>query len=752
MRVDTARAAAAARAARNAIAIGVARAKQVGSWLRSKISSLTYIALHYFVIGFSSILLAVILYAGGNLTFINSVVLGFSACTQSGLNPVDIKSLHIWQQFLIISFATADNPIVLNIPVVVLRLHWVRERLTLWAESSAPSALRSLTTPSTQPAAHERVPENGDNVEIELSTLGAPYDAAGQSGAIPADGGVHSTADNASFHTAIDTHVDGEAIRTSSDEAVPIMSGASSATRGHRHVRFARDDSLVASRDGSTHAPTDPRRTSHIVERVAGLAGDFATAALVPHPPEPHVHTELATSLIFGTRKERKAALTKAIRQNPGYWQKYIGEDRALRRLLLSICVYPLFWLSSGFLSLLCCVYFGPADLKEYLDSLGIHPVWWSMFTSLSMFGNVGLTLTPDSMNHMAGNPAVVIICTILAFAGSSGYPMVLHLGLKVWSRFKAQDQGLRYLLAHPRRCYTLLFSARDTGILLGIILSLIGVDCLVILLLDLSNAALTHYSAGVNNTKTMLPVLVRLIAIFFQAVNTRHTGSSIFNLAEANPGVIVMLIGMMFIAPYPLAMSVRTSGTYDQSHVAQYRQPREIHDEHPKRHYLWTLVQTQVSFDAFWIWLGTFLIVTIESFVHPYDPALSSLNNVLFEVTSAYSNVGLSLGHENVTTSLCGEFSIASKVIISILMYLGRNRGLPYDIDRAVTIPGDELLVPANSEEAGGAAGSATEPTSERTTEAATEVTSEPTIGARSEPTTEATSEPTTELSTESV
>ena len=46
MRVHTARAAAAARAARDAVAASIARAKLVGSWLRSKISSLTYIALH----------------------------------------------------------------------------------------------------------------------------------------------------------------------------------------------------------------------------------------------------------------------------------------------------------------------------------------------------------------------------------------------------------------------------------------------------------------------------------------------------------------------------------------------------------------------------------------------------------------------------------------------------------------------------------------------------------------------------------
>ena len=53
-------------------------------------------------------------------------------------------------------------------------------------------------------------------------------------------------------------------------------------------------------------------------------------------------------------------------------------------------------------------------------------------------------------------------------------------------------------------------------------------------------------------------------------------------------------------------------------------------------------------------------------------------------------ANVGLSLGHPTVNTSLSGKFTTASKVAICAMMIRGRHRGLPYAVDRAVLLPGE--------------------------------------------------------------
>lgn len=53
--------------------------------------------------------------------------------------------------------------------------------------------------------------------------------------------------------------------------------------------------------------------------------------------------------------------------------------------------------------------------------------------------------------------------------------------------------------------------------------------------------------------------------------------------------------------------------------------------------------------------------------------------------------NVGLSLGYPTVNTSLSGEFTIFSKLVICFLMIRGRHRGLPYKLDRAIALPGED-------------------------------------------------------------
>lgn len=55
--------------------------------------------------------------------------------------------------------------------------------------------------------------------------------------------------------------------------------------------------------------------------------------------------------------------------------------------------------------------------------------------------------------------------------------------------------------------------------------------------------------------------------------------------------------------------------------------------------------------------------------------------------------NVGLSLGHPTVMTSLSGMFGTFGKLVICAVMIRGRHRGLPYTLDRAIMLPDEQLL-----------------------------------------------------------
>jgi len=58
-----------------------------------------------------------------------------------------------------------------------------------------------------------------------------------------------------------------------------------------------------------------------------------------------------------------------------------------------------------------------------------------------------------------------------------------------------------------------------------------------------------------------------------------------------------------------------------------------------------------------------------------------------MFEVSSSYGTVGLSLGAPS-GTSLAGGLRTLSKLVLCAVMIRGRHRGLPLAIDRAVMLP----------------------------------------------------------------
>jgi len=69
--------------------------------------------------------------------------------------------------------------------------------------------------------------------------------------------------------------------------------------------------------------------------------------------------------------------------------------------------------------------------------------------------------------------------------------------------------------------------------------------------------------------------------------------------------------------------------------------------------------------------------------------------------VSYTYSgNVGLSLGHPSVNTSLSGKFTTFSKVVMCFIMIRGRHRSLPYAVDRAIMLPSEGIEEEELSEE----------------------------------------------------
>lgn len=323
---------------------------------------------------------------------------------------------------------------------------------------------------------------------------------------------------------------------------------------------------------------------------------------------------------------------------------------------------------------------------SEVVEAVSQNRVWWAFFTSASAFNDLGFTLTPDSM--ISFNDAVfpLLLMTFLIIIGNTGFPCMLRF--VIWAISKVVSKGtplweeLRFLLDHPRRCFTLLFPGRATWILFGILVILNGVDLIFFIILDLNDP-----------TVTQLPGGIRFLDGLFQAASTRTAGFAVVNLAELHPAIQVSYLVMMYISVFPIAISMRRTNVYEEKSLGIYTSPSEEQEDEKEASYVGAHLRRQLSFDLWYVFMGLFLIAIVEgSRLENTNEYAFTLFSVLFEIVSAYGTVGLSLGYPTVNTSFSGQFRKLSKLIIIAMQIRGRHRGLPYELDRAILLPSESL------------------------------------------------------------
>ncbi|KAF2689254.1 potassium transport protein 1 [Lentithecium fluviatile CBS 122367] len=616
--------------------------------------AVNFITLHYTYILSFGILALTILYPYGNLAAIDAYFFGVSASTESGLNTVDVKALKTYQQLFIYVVPIVTNLGFVNVAVVVVRLHWFRKRFKGVAKKlprvyeGAERGKSRITEGSARPEDPERG-QVGESAQpsIECLGLGAPHISFAPEPKRDDDekktlGFAESRERENNVMTSLEDDEDEDAIKP-----VPIAGSSSGMRRRNRDTRpLSRATSMDRALSSIFVLGSTESRFSHDISREL----------------EPVDLASLTREELGGIEYR---ALTVLLKVTTGY---FFG-----LHLFGVICMVP--W-----------IHLANAKYKDYLASQGIDKTWWAFYSAQTMVDNLGFTLTPDSMVSFRDATWPMLLMSFLAFAGNTFYPCFLRL--LIWAIYKltpatsSLKESLRFLLDHPRRCYTLLFSSTATWTLASVLVTLNSLDVLLIIVLDLDNPEVN-----------VLPVGSRILAAIFQAASSRHTGTSTFNLANVNPAVQFSLLVMMYISIYPIAISIRMSNTYEEQAVGVYGGDEHLDEGGRSQTYLLTHMRNQLSFDLWYIFLGVFCICCSESkrIMDNTDPAFSVFS-VFFEVVSAYGNVGLSLGHPSNLTSLCGHFTVFSKLVICAMMIRGRHRGMPYALDRTITLPSDRL------------------------------------------------------------
>ncbi|KAF1915594.1 potassium transport protein 1 [Ampelomyces quisqualis] len=627
---------------------------------------INFITLHYAYILSFGILALIILYPRGNLSAIDAYFFGVSASTESGLNPVDVKDLKLYQQVFLYITPIVTNLGFINVIVVVVRLRWFRQRFKGLVTGKASTVGRDSRrqNQSASYALNARDLEEGptlstgrqnDTLELkpvnltERSKLDTPritFAPAPQR-------------DNAEKHAL---YIPGprdcergqpvHSLSDDEDEDEDRIESAPTATGLNEAMRRRRSDTRSLSKATSME---------NAVSSIFVLGSNASRTSQDKFRPSKSVDLASLSPDELGGIEYR--ALRVLLKITIGY---FVG-----LHLFGVICLVPWIHLAS-------------TKYKDYLDSVGENKTWWAIYSAQTMVDNLGLTLTPDSMVSFRDATWPMLLMSFLAFAGNTLYPCFLRL--LIWTMYKlapstsSLKESLRFLLDHPRRCYTLLFPATATWILAAIVVALNFLDTLLIVLLDLDNPEVN-----------VLPIGSRIVAAIFQAASARHTGTASFNLANVNPAVQFSLLVMMYISIYPIAISIRMSSDYEEQSVGLYGVEESLDEKRGGRTYLINHMRNQLSFDLWYIFLGVFCICCSESKrIMSREDYAFSVFSIFFEVVSAYGNVGLSLGHPSNLTSLSGHFTVFSKVVICAMMIRGRHRGLPYALDRAITLPID--------------------------------------------------------------
>ncbi|PHH61556.1 hypothetical protein CDD82_2135 [Ophiocordyceps australis] len=311
-----------------------------------------------------------------------------------------------------------------------------------------------------------------------------------------------------------------------------------------------------------------------------------------------------------------------------------------------------------------------------------------AFYTSQSLVDNLGFTLTPDNMVHFRDAVWPLLLLSFVALGGETLYPVFLRFSIWAMAKLVAHDsprrRALTYLLNHPRRCYTLLFPSGTTWALFAIICALSVIDTVLIVVLDLHNAQVANLSLA-----------KRFVAAFFQAVASRHAGTTPYDLASVSPAVQFSLLVMMYISIYPVAVSVRATNIYQEASLGIYP-IRPPYNESKAASYLLQHVQQQLSYDLWYIFLGVFLLAVTEGprVAELAEPVKLTTRRLLLGVDPPAANVGISLGHPSVNSALSAKFSTAGKVVVCAMMIRGRHRGMPHGLDRAIMLPDEHLLL----------------------------------------------------------
>jgi trk system potassium uptake protein TrkH len=279
--------------------------------------------------------------------------------------------------------------------------------------------------------------------------------------------------------------------------------------------------------------------------------------------------------------------------------------------------------------------------LRFHADHPGPRAVYLAAFHSVSAFCNAGFSLFSDSLTGFRSDVLVNLTMAALIITGGIGF-LVLHeatFALRKRRRW-------RLLSLHTK------LALSTTAVLLAV-------------------GTLLFLSSEWHDTLARLPLGTKLLASFFQSVTTRTAGFNSLDFAAMNNETLLATLVLMFIGASPgstgggiktttLAVLAALSRSRLGGSPCVHAFKRTVPDETLRRAFSIFVLSVVVVLS------GTALLLLSELGDVPYAESRGRFLELLFEATSAFGTVGLSMG---ATPTL----SFWGKCIIICLMFTGR-------------------------------------------------------------------------------
>lgn len=376
----------------------------------------------------------------------------------------------------------------------------------------------------------------------------------------------------------------------------------------------------------------------------------------------------------------------------------------AVKAALLVMVSYILTHVLLGIVLLTGALQMQPNDATLSQRNISRESV--ASFLSLSGFTQGGFAMTANSVQYLKNNPLAYLLLSFIILAGSELAPVLVLVHI-YFLRFLCvsccglDPRHLDHLLERGEDFSPFFFPLGKALYLSAAALAIIAAQYVFFLISTVGrDDSLQLYGSGFT-----------LVGLgYFQCVATRFAGFQIINLRHISQGMLVVYAMAMYIVPATaLSLGRRSASKARTTHLGLHLRSDDIppppppsissghntqHPPHPAvdssflflpaiyaKARRWGELQLHLDNNhGNWLMLCFFVLSFTEDAhcASQRAPCTYNLYYNLFEVVSAYTNAGVSVGLPGEAYSYSGNFSSAGKVVIIFLMLLGKHRGFP--------------------------------------------------------------------------